>query len=136
MNYSLFTGARGSVIRRNKEIVYRQARENPLFFGNIFDAGWSSLVARRAHNPKAVGSNPAPATKKMRLSSLDSHPFMVERTALKPIKSGIQQPQSIIFKTLISEGPPLDELRNVIKSFSSGICNASCKIKQDFLRPF
>jgi hypothetical protein len=29
-----------------------------------FDAGWSSLVARRAHNPKVVGSNPAPATKK------------------------------------------------------------------------
>ena len=27
------------------------------------DAGWSSLVARRAHNPKVVGSNPAPATK-------------------------------------------------------------------------
>ena len=27
-----------------------------------FDAGWSSLVARRAHNPEVVGSNPAPAT--------------------------------------------------------------------------
>ena len=26
-------------------------------------AGWSSLVARWAHNPKVVGSNPAPATK-------------------------------------------------------------------------
>ena len=26
-------------------------------------AGWSSLVARRAHNPEVVGSNPAPATK-------------------------------------------------------------------------
>jgi hypothetical protein len=26
------------------------------------DAGWSSLVARRAHNPKVAGSNPAPAT--------------------------------------------------------------------------
>ncbi len=25
-------------------------------------AGWSSLVARRAHNPKVVGSNPTPAT--------------------------------------------------------------------------
>ena len=25
------------------------------------DAGWSSLVARRAHNPKVVGSNPIPA---------------------------------------------------------------------------
>jgi hypothetical protein len=29
----------------------------------LTDAGWSSSVARRAHNPKVVGSNPAPATK-------------------------------------------------------------------------
>jgi hypothetical protein len=27
-------------------------------------AGWSSLVARRAHNPKVAGSNPAPAINK------------------------------------------------------------------------
>ncbi len=26
------------------------------------NAGWSSSVARRAHNPKVAGSNPAPAT--------------------------------------------------------------------------
>ena len=26
------------------------------------DAGWSSLAARRAHNPKVTGSNPVPAT--------------------------------------------------------------------------
>ena len=25
-------------------------------------AGWSSQAARRAHNPKVAGSNPAPAT--------------------------------------------------------------------------
>ena len=25
-------------------------------------AGWSSLAARRAHNPKVEGSNPSPAT--------------------------------------------------------------------------
>ena len=31
-------------------------------FVTIHIAGWSSLVARWAHNPKAVGSNPAPAT--------------------------------------------------------------------------
>ncbi len=31
--------------------------------GDNSDAGWSSSVARRAHNPKVVGSNPAPATK-------------------------------------------------------------------------
>ena len=30
---------------------------------SLTDAGWSSSVARRAHNPKVVGSNPAPATK-------------------------------------------------------------------------
>ncbi len=34
-------------------------------YGLIFfssDAGWSSLAARRAHNPKVTGSNPVPAT--------------------------------------------------------------------------
>ena len=29
-------------------------------------AGWSSLAARRAHNPKVEGSNPSPATKRFR----------------------------------------------------------------------
>ncbi len=27
-------------------------------------AGWSSLEARRAHNPKVIGSNPVPAIRK------------------------------------------------------------------------
>lgn len=31
-------------------------------FNKFSDAGWSSLVARRAYNPKVVGSNPTPAT--------------------------------------------------------------------------
>ncbi len=34
-----------------------------LFLRQFYIAGWSSLVARRAHNPKVVGSNPSPATK-------------------------------------------------------------------------
>ena len=29
---------------------------------SINAAGWSSLVARWAHNPKVLGSNPSPAT--------------------------------------------------------------------------
>ncbi len=33
------------------------------FRGTGFAAGWSSLVARQAHNLKVVGSNPTPATK-------------------------------------------------------------------------
>ncbi len=32
----------------------------------MLSAGWSSLAARRAHNPKVVGSNPAPATRFLR----------------------------------------------------------------------
>src|SRR6202007_1485834 len=31
-------------------------------YAPVFDAGWSSPVARQAHNLKAAGSNPAPAT--------------------------------------------------------------------------
>ena len=46
------------------------ARQRGLKNGSIYDsdAGWSSLAARRAHNPKVVGSNPAPATKFYTLS--------------------------------------------------------------------
>ena len=41
----------------------------------IIDAGWSSLVARRAHNPKVACSNHAPATTKPRTSSRESAVF-------------------------------------------------------------
>src|SRR6516225_10860669 len=37
---------------------------------NINDAGWSSLVARRAHNPKVVSSNLTPATNLIDLQGL------------------------------------------------------------------
>jgi hypothetical protein len=37
--------------------------------GNV-NAGWSSLVARRAHNPEVTGSNPVPATKKLLFGSV------------------------------------------------------------------
>jgi hypothetical protein len=36
---------------------------------SLIDAGWSSPVARRAHNPKVVGSNPTPATTKSSIKS-------------------------------------------------------------------
>ena len=39
------------------------------------DAGWSSSVARWAHNPEVVGSNPAPATrlKEVKISQKITH---------------------------------------------------------------
>ena len=42
------------------------------------DAGWSSLAARRAHNPKVIGSNPIPATKFIEgLIALCVKPFFI-----------------------------------------------------------
>ena len=43
-------------------------------------AGWSSLVARRAHNPEVVGSNPAPATKNLQLVGLAGELFCYSGT--------------------------------------------------------
>ena len=44
-------------IEDKRRIFFFRAKAHPDI------AGWSSLVARRAHNPEVVGSNPAPATK-------------------------------------------------------------------------
>ena len=48
----------------NRKVVWAAQGFESLFLRhlNLFIAGWSSLVARRAHNPEVVGSNPAPAT--------------------------------------------------------------------------
>ena len=38
-----------------------------IYFIDNYIAGWSSLVARQAHNLKVLGSNPSPATKIFKL---------------------------------------------------------------------
>ena len=47
-------------------------------------AGWSSLVARRAHNPEVVGSNPAPATKNLQLVGLAGELFVIPGCVFDP----------------------------------------------------
>lgn len=43
--------------------IYFLRRGTSITLGFLsYSAGWSSLVARRAHNPEVVGSSPAPAT--------------------------------------------------------------------------
>ena len=42
----------------------------------LIDAGWSSPVARWAHNPKVDGSNPSPATKHSYLAARKAAFFM------------------------------------------------------------
>ena len=46
----------------NRQVVRAAQGFESLFLRQFDIAGWSSLVARWAHNPKVVGSNPAPAT--------------------------------------------------------------------------
>ena len=46
----------------NREVVQAAQGFESLFLRHYYIAGWSSSVARRAHNPKVRGSNPLPAT--------------------------------------------------------------------------
>ena len=46
----------------NREVMQVAQGFESLFLRHYNIAGWSSLVARWAHNPKVVGSNPSPAT--------------------------------------------------------------------------
>ena len=50
-------------------------------------AGWSSLVARRAHNPKVVGSNPAPAIMVLWSSWLGRLPVTHEITSSSLVRT-------------------------------------------------
>ena len=42
---------------RNRRVILSE-----FIVASVTTAGWSSPVARRAHNPEVAGSNPAPAT--------------------------------------------------------------------------
>ena len=46
----------------NREVEKSAQGFESLFLRHFYIAGWSNLVARWAHNPEVVGSNPAPAT--------------------------------------------------------------------------
>ena len=56
----------GSVVRRRSSRPLWLKRLDPGGKVLTTDAGWSSSVARRAHNPEVAGSNPVPATRKTR----------------------------------------------------------------------
>jgi hypothetical protein len=58
------------------------------YYVSLIAAGWSSLVARRAHNPKVGGSNPPPATiKKARAYVNIVGPFLLARNSLPHTRS-------------------------------------------------
>ncbi len=81
-----------------------------------FDAGWSSLVARQAHNLKVAGSNPAPATNRsvyisflMKIFTLYNSPlssknadFIFFEEVVRPlIKFRISLPVYFLFRKIL-----------------------------------
>ena len=57
----------------NREVVKAAQGFESLFLRHqFFIAGWSSSVARWAHNPKARGSNPLPATIRSRSAGVNT----------------------------------------------------------------
>ena len=62
--------------------VERPAGSRDPWGRTIPGAGWSSPVARQAHNLKVAGSNPAPATKPSQPTSPDGPPIRNPRPAL------------------------------------------------------
>ena len=64
------SGQRGQTVNLLQIASVVRIHPHPFFKNNILEdaynelniAGWSSLEARRAHNPKVTGSNPVPAT--------------------------------------------------------------------------
>src|SRR5579862_5575563 len=61
--------------RRNSGIGHSVRCERALWYHLC--AGWSSLVARRAHNPEVVGSNPTPATMGAERQNLEAPFFLL-----------------------------------------------------------
>ncbi len=83
------------VLRRGRvgrcQVCKSQEKQNNhlLFQTSPNNAGWSSPVARQAHNLKAAGSNPAPATKSQATSRAPrfSEPFLRSCSA-RPLRVG------------------------------------------------
>ena len=73
----------------NREVVKAAQGFESLFLRHLFIAGWSSLVARWAHNPEVVGSNPAPATMVPWCSGLSRLPVTQKIAGSNPVGTAI-----------------------------------------------
>ena len=67
---------KGSVLKTDRSVKARRG-SNPLSSSIFIIAGWSSLAARWAHNPKVASSSLASATKCLCLKSLINQAFFI-----------------------------------------------------------
>ena len=91
------SGQRGQTVNLLHIASVVRIHHHPLPTGiKINIAGWSSLEARRAHNPEVIGSNPIPATQRhAQLAQL------VEQRTENPRVSGSIPELGIFFFTFI-----------------------------------
>ena len=78
----LSSAAGGAFFRERLRLLFRSLHrpDTPVMDGkNTHDAGWSSPVAREAHNLEVVGSNPTPATKPVLVTGVISEEPAVTR---------------------------------------------------------
>jgi hypothetical protein len=79
------------------------------------NAGWSSPVARQAHNLKVVSSNLAPATK---LSSVIQKPRFLAKRGFRVPRANSQNPRKIAVKLKRDAAAP--RLKSVLKFVLAG----------------
>ena len=70
----------------------------------IYIAGWSSPVARRAHNPKVVSSNLAPATKEFQQTSCGLAGIFRYGVMCEPTPISLMRPWLITRRALLAGG--------------------------------
>ncbi len=87
-SFDIQTYGAGCRRRHSRQIAVRSGT-------HAFGAGWSSSVARWAHNPKVAGSNPAPATNIKRLGGF-IHPAFFILTEAGCSRTGPQSPGGVV----------------------------------------
>ena len=96
------SGQRGQTVNLLQIASVVRIHLHPFSFSRIFSkkrtyhiqhniAGWSSLEARRAHNPKVVGSNPSPATRKHCLQDAQLAQLVEQRTENPRVSGSIPE---------------------------------------------
>ena len=74
---------------------------SPIIGFKLNIAGWSSLEARRAHNPKVAGSNPAPATRTFYVLNAQIAQLVEQRTENPRVAGSIPALGTFPFKYTI-----------------------------------
>ena len=92
-------------------------------------AGWSSLVARWAHNPKVGGSNPPPATKKA-VRQQRGQPRSQEQLTTQHLHS-----LAVVFEIAETVRLPGDGLHLVVETFGDPIAPGEAPHACDFFSP-